>query len=104
MNFFVLNKKWKVIVRTDAAHDARFPASHATTMLEDKKIHVRKSSLNVVTMLHEMLHAYKHELSYYELELDDDQIDEFHCELWAKYGPQMLDDSKRILSYYAKKK
>lgn len=104
MQFFVLNKKWKMVVRTDKAHDLRFPNSHGVAVFEDKKIHIRKSSLDMVTILHEMLHAYKFELSFYELELDDDQVDEFHCELWAKHGEQMMDDAKRIIEKYKRKK
>lgn len=71
-------------------------------ILEDRKIHIRRSSFNKVTLLHELLHAYKSELSFYELELDDDQTDEWHCELWAKYGDQMLADVKQCLEYHKK--
>lgn len=104
MNIFILNTKWKIVVRTDKAHDSRFPNSHGITVWEDRKIHIRQSSLDKVTLLHEMLHAYKFVLSYYELELDEDQVDEFHCELWAKYGEQMLIDADRILEKNKKKK
>lgn len=100
MKIQVINKKWKVIVRSDKVHDKKFPETHAIAILEDRKIHVRRSSFNKITLLHELLHAYKSELSFYELELDDDQTDEWHCELWAKYGEQMLQDVKQTLVYH----
>jgi hypothetical protein len=97
----VLNKKWKIVVRSDEAHDKRFPNCHAMAVYDDRKIHVRKSSLNKVTVIHEILHCYKFELSYYELELDDDQTDEWHCELWAKHGEIISKDANRLLKQYA---
>ena len=103
MTIHVVNKKWKIIVRTDKAHNERFPKCHAIAFQEDRRIHIRKSSLTLVTILHEIVHAYKFELSFYELELDDDQVDEWHCELWAKYGEIILQDGKRLVNHYAKK-
>jgi hypothetical protein len=102
MNIHVVNKKWKIIVRTDKVHNERYPNTHAVAILEDRRIHIRRSSVDVVTILHELVHAYKHELSFYELELDDDQIDEWHCELWAKHGKIMLQDAERLVSQYKK--
>lgn len=102
MRVKVVNKRWKMIVRSDAAHDKRFPDCHAISILEDKKIHIRRSSLNKITIMHELLHAYKSELSFYELELDDDQTDEWHCELWAKYGETIIQDAKSVMEYFKK--
>ena len=100
MKIRVLDKKWKIIVRSDAAHDRRFPETHAVAILEDRKIHVRFSSLNNVTLIHELIHAYQFELSFHELELDDDQTEEWYAELFAKYGPQIIDDVEKLLSQY----
>lgn len=102
MTVHVVNKKWKIIVRTDKVHNEKFPNCHAMAMLEDRRIHIRRSSLNVTTILHELIHAFKFELSFYELELDDDQTDEWHCELWAKYGKIMLQDAERLVAHYTK--
>jgi hypothetical protein len=93
----VLNKTWSIIVRNDKAHDKRFEKCHAVAILQDRKIHIRKSSLNIETIIHELCHAYQHELSFYELQLDEDQIEEWFCELWAKYGEIIIRDSKNII-------
>lgn len=98
----VVNKKWKIIVRTDKSHDAKFEKCHAIAIMEDRKIHVRKSSLDVITVIHELIHAYCHELSFHELQLDDDQVEEFYAELFAKYGKTIIQDAERLIRAYKK--
>lgn len=102
MNIHVVNKKWKIIVRTDKVHNERFPDCHAMAILDDRRIHIRRSSLNVITVLHELIHAYQYELSYYELQLDEEQQEEFFAELFAKYGKIMIQDAERLVSQYKK--
>lgn len=103
MMFHVLNKKWKIIVRSDKVHNEKFPNTHAVAILEDRRIYVRRSSLTVETVTHEIVHAYCHELSLVEMGLDiEDQYEEFFCELFAKYGEIIIKDAKRIITYYKK--
>jgi hypothetical protein len=97
MTIKVLNKKWKIIVRSDKYHGKLFGACHGIAVSEDRKIHIRRSSLDDVTLIHEIVHAYQFELSYFELELDDEQTSEWFAELWAKHGRQILSDADRAL-------
>jgi hypothetical protein len=69
---------------------------HAVTIIEDKKIHVRVRSLNKISLIHELVHAYQEEMSFWELQLDDDQVEEFFCELWAKYGEKISANVRRF--------
>ncbi len=92
----VLGKTWVVIVRSEKWLQKNYPDCHAIALLDDRKILVRKTSLNVPTLAHEITHAYISELSYYELELDDHQIEEFFCELLGKYGEQIIKDAKEL--------
>lgn len=103
MKILVLKHKWKIIVRSDIAHNRRFPETHAMAIIDDRKIHVRKSSLNEVTIIHELIHAYQHELSFWELQLDEDQVEEWFAELFAKYGNEIKEDTKKIISIFNKK-
>ena len=96
----VVNKKWKITVRSDKVHNASFGETHGIAMLEERKIHIRRSSMNSETILHEMIHAYQHELSFHELQLDDDQVEEWFAELFGKYGRTMIKDADRLLAYY----
>jgi len=51
----------------------------------------------VPTIAHEITHAWLAEMSYYELELDDDQVEEFFCELVGKYSEQIIKDAKELV-------
>ena len=98
----VLSKKWKVIVRSDRLHERHFPETHGIAILDDREIHVRRSSLAPETLIHELVHAYQYELSFYELQLDDDQVEEWFAELLAKYGETILRDAKSIVAKLTK--
>jgi hypothetical protein len=98
----LLHKKWRIVVRSDKVHNEKFPDTHAVAILDDRKIHIRKSSLNVETVTHELVHALAHELSFTELQLDDDQIEEFFCELFAKYGRSLLQAAESVVKHYKK--
>jgi len=97
----VLNRSWSIVLRSDKAHERRFPDCHAVAILDDRKIHVRRSSLNITTISHELIHAYQHELSFFELELDDEQTSEWFAELFAKYGEQIIKDARLICQQLA---
>lgn len=103
MKILVLKHKWSITVRTNKAHEKLYPKTHAIAILDDRKIHVRESSLDKVSIIHELIHAYQHELSFWELMLDEDQIDEWFAELFAKYGEQIINDSEKIISKFNKK-
>lgn len=99
----VLNKKWKIIVRSDKVHNEQHPNSHAVAVLEDRRIFVRRSSLDVETIRHEIVHAYTHELSLVEIGLDtEEQFEEFFAELFAKYGEIIVKDARRVVTYFKK--
>lgn len=98
----VLAKTWKVIVRSDKLHERYFPDTHAIAVLDDRKIHVRKSSVNAETLIHELVHAYQYELSFYELQLDDDQVEEWFAELIAKYGEIIFSNAEELVSRLSK--
>lgn len=98
----ILTKKWCVVVRSDKHHEKLYPETHAIAVLEDRKIHVRKSSVNLETLIHELVHAYQYELSFYELQLDDDQVEEWYAELFAKYGETIIKEARAIVSSLAK--
>lgn len=93
----VLGKTWLVIVRSEKWLQKKYPDCHAIALLNDRKIIVRRTSLNVPTIAHEITHAWLAEMSYYELELDDDQVEEFFCELVGKYSEQIIKDAKELV-------
>lgn len=92
----LLGKNWRVIVRSDRVHKKQFKKCHAITICHEHTIYIRKSSLDITTLTHEIVHAYEWALSFYELDLTKEQIQEWYCELIAKYGEQIHKDSRRI--------
>lgn len=92
----LLGKSWEVFVRSDRVHKKRFKKCHAIAHLNERKIHVRKSSLDILTITHEIVHAFQWELSFYELALDRDQTTEWFCELISKHGEQIIKDAKEL--------
>lgn len=55
----------------------------------------------MMTICHELIHSFQHELSYFELELDDEQTSEWFAELFAKYGEQIIKDARLICQQLA---
>ena len=102
MLIHLLHKKWRIVVRSDKVHSEKFPNTHAVVILEDRKVYIRKSSLNTETIIHELIHCMVHELSFTELQLDDDQVEEFYCELFAKYGRNLIQIAESIVKHYKK--
>jgi hypothetical protein len=102
MKVFVLGKKWTVKVLGPVAYERRLGGgSHGISFMEDREIFVRRSPVMKETLIHELVHAYANELSLVELNLDlDDQIEEFFCELFAKYGEEILSHTKKVLARY----
>lgn len=92
----VLDHDWQAILRSDRVHKKEFPKTHGITILEDRKFYLRKSSLTLTSIIHEIVHAYQQELSYWELDLDEDQVEEWFCELFAKYGEKIIKDAKEL--------
>lgn len=92
----VLGKTWIVQVRSEKSLQKEYPDCHAIALLEERKILVRRTSLNETVLIHELIHSYSHTLSFVELELDDDQLEEAYCELFAKYGEQIIKDAKEL--------
>ncbi len=97
IKFKVVDQTWKAYVRSERAHYKQFGDCHGIAFPEDRKIHIRRSSANLATIIHEIVHAYQSELSFWELQLDEDQVEEWFCELFAKYGETILKDAKIIL-------
>lgn len=92
----VLGKTWSVVLLSEKLHGKRYGDCHAIAFLESRKIYVRPSSLNIQTLSHELIHSYQFELSYWELELDDEQVSEWFAELFCRYGDQILKDAKEL--------
>jgi hypothetical protein len=102
MKVSVIGKYWNIRVLSDKTYAKNHGSdSHGMAYVDDRKIFIRRSSLNKETIKHELVHAYFQELSFYELQLDDDQYEDFCCELLAKYGDHISKDADRVMAKYS---
>jgi hypothetical protein len=98
----IVGKAWQVKFLTDADYIKKIgPDSRAICDCEDKVLYFNLSFLNDVTIRHEVTHAFASETSFTVLQLNEDQWEEWACELFGKYGPDMLALSEFIAAHAA---
>lgn len=98
MKVNVLGHKWKIRVYTDKNYAKKFaPRECGECDYFTRTISFRRTSFNEVSIVHELGHAYAHELSIAELHLTPDQTEEFMVELMAKYGRTIFAASDKII-------
>jgi hypothetical protein len=69
---------------------------------EDRELFLLTKGLKVGTIIHELHHAYVHELCLDSANLSGDQMEEACSELMAKYGHIILKQGEEILAKYHK--
>lgn len=78
--------------------------SYAITETDEKCIYFVQDFTNLETIRHELAHAYASQLSLTELQLDDDQVEEFFCELVGKYALTIAMQAETVHAEYVKLK
>ncbi len=97
MKITILNKKWSVRayrLKTYQKHCGHDSVALCETDL--KRITFILDGLTLETVIHELVHAYTSEMAFVELDLDDDQTEEFFSELFSRHGQLMLMQAKEI--------
>lgn len=89
---FLTDKQYCKLVGTD---------SRAVCDTENKTVYFNLQFFDDVTVRHEITHAYASETSFVVLQLNEEQWEEWACELFGKYGPEMLAISEYILAHGA---
>lgn len=93
----VLGSQWALKFLKEKSYTKNQGDGHlAITHFESRIIYFNLSSLTKETIIHELVHAYTAQLSLTELDLDEDQTEEFFCEMFAKHGKTILDQSEEI--------
>jgi hypothetical protein len=96
----IVGKSWKVKFLTDADYCKKIGTdSRAICDCEEKILYFNLSFINDVTIRHEITHAFASETSFTVLQLNEDQWEEWACELFGKYGPDMLALSEFIMAH-----
>ena len=99
----ILNKKWKVKVLNPTKYVRTIgEGSAAECHFEVKTIFIHQDSVDMKTIVHEVTHAYCSELGLVELQLDEDQIEEFFCELFARHHDEIVTLAKAVFKYFTR--
>lgn len=82
----ILHKDWNISVLKKKKYAKKW-GTDSVAMCDAKKrtIDLIKGHADYETILHELVHCFYSELSFYELQLDDDQQEEWVCEMISKY-------------------
>jgi len=100
----ILNKKWKVrVLKPKRYENIVGKGTAGMTFTDDREIYIHQENLDEVTIMHELTHAYVHELGAVELDLDDDQWEEFYAGLIGRFSRIMLNCSDDIIRYFSMK-
>ncbi len=83
----IIGHPWQVEYLTPKQYTRKWGAdSYAITETDEKCLYFVQDFTNLETIRHELSHAYASQLSLTELQLDDDQVEEFFCEMIGKYA------------------
>jgi hypothetical protein len=95
----IVGRLWKVKFLNDAQYCKKIGAdSRAICDCEEKTLYFNLQFMNDVTIRHELVHAFASETSFTVLQLNPEQWEEWACELFGKYGPDMMALSEFILA------
>lgn len=96
----ILGKPWKVKFLKDKQYSKLIGLdSRAICDCDEKIIYFNLEFFNDVTIRHEITHAFASEMSFTVLQLNEEQWEEWACELFGKYGPEMLAISEFIWAH-----
>lgn len=99
MKITILNQKWTCVSYRLKTYNRRCGSDSVALCETDiRKISFLKDGLTIETVIHELVHAYAAELSFAELDLDEDQAEEFWCELFARQGIHILTLASEIFN------
>lgn len=103
--FAVITKKWVALYLSQEDY-AKIVADDSTAECDEKAktIYADLEELDEEAFIHELTHAYLHEASFTELQLNEKQKEEFLCELNAKYGKAITRQARMLFKYGLKVK
>lgn len=99
LKFEVLGKKWTLKVLKPKKYVKKHGYdSVAITLGWKRKIFIRGKGIDKETLVHELVHAFLHELCFKSTNsISADDLEEIFAELMAKYGRELLDLADSLL-------
>lgn len=99
MKFFqttILNDVWTIYLADDTDVVSMEEEDAAHVDLGTKEVFIRENYLNLENVRHEMFHLYTKYCFIGSATLNQDQMEEVACELFANRGPEMLAKAEEI--------
>jgi len=94
----IFDRKWKVFLHTGDRFAKRFGGGDAAVTLPGlKEMHFCEDELDIVTVIHECVHAYFDGMNTSAAKLSLDQQEEVFCELFANSGQTILKHGRILL-------
>lgn len=104
LTYTIVGHPWKIFLhRPKKYRELHGGDSVAITDTDKREIHFRTDELTLETIRHELVHAYVVLFNFVELDLDDDQTEEFFAELFGKHGEVMAHQAVEIFEMLSKK-
>lgn len=92
IKFKVLRQPWTLRLLDNAAYKKKNGRdSVAITKMHKRRIDLSPRGFDLETIVHELLHAYSHELCVSSMDVEKENLEEFYAELMAKRGYELLD-------------
>lgn len=101
--FKVIGKPYKIKILSEKKYqekmeEFKIESAAAFLWIEGREIYIPVNSISLDSIIHEITHAFAREFAIIELSLNMQQTHEFFCELFARFGREMLDISDKAYS------
>lgn len=99
LKFEILGKRWQLKVLSAKKYVNKHGYdSLAVTLGWKRKIFVHGEGVDKETLIHELLHAYLHEMCFKSSTgITADDLEEIFCEFMSKWGRELLDLADSLL-------
>lgn len=97
MKISVLGYDWNILVLPKKDFKRRFGKITAITLLDTNEVYFRSDRLNLLNVRHEITHAFLKYTCIDELNLSQQQFEEFMCDFTGVHAETVLRLSDQIL-------
>jgi len=97
MRIKVLGYDWTISILSKKEFKKRFEDCSAVTLTDERKIFIKEDSVNKLFIVHELTHAVSYYTCREELELTQDQFEEYMCDFIALHGEEIFKLAEKIL-------
>lgn len=102
----IKGREWKFIVIADKTFDKRYNPEHdggcAITISADKSVFIKKSSIHMPVIRHEIMHILVFSSLIESSSLTALQIEEMCCEIVGEHGPEIQLWAETVMNFFTR--